>query len=118
VDRYNEISGAALGAVCGIDSRSWRRWVDGTRMMPAMARRLLCQVAGVELPWVTLPIEGHVPKAMQHADGAEVLVRLSNGQELLARWRQGDTAHSGWYVDTEGEPVESGSVAVVAVLPL
>ena len=120
IDHGDQITGAALSAVCGVTSRVWRRWAGGEREMPAGARRLLECVTGISLQWVTLPVEGRVPKALQHADGDEVLVRLSNGTELAARWHQGDTAHSGWYVDDTGEPIVSPSsqVQIVAVLPL
>ena len=107
----HQISGATLGAVCGVDSRSWRRWVDGTRTMPAMARRLLCQVAGVELPWIALPVE-RIPRELRHEYGDQVLVRLANGTEHTAWWRAQVGGVAGAYYDADGEPVEP--VAVLA----
>lgn len=45
-----QISGATLAAVCGVDSRTWRRWVGDDRV-PETAWRLLELVAGfAELP--------------------------------------------------------------------
>ena len=41
------ISGATLAAVCGVDSRTWRKWVGGEREMPLSAQRLLRIVGGV-----------------------------------------------------------------------
>jgi DNA-binding transcriptional regulator YiaG len=39
------ISGSTLAAICGVDSRTWRRWVGGNREFPIAARRLLIAVA-------------------------------------------------------------------------
>ena len=41
VAHSGQISGATLAAACGVDSRTWRRWVGGEREMPETARRLL-----------------------------------------------------------------------------
>lgn len=40
-----QISGATLAAVCGVDGRTWRRWVGGNQEFPIAARRLLIAVA-------------------------------------------------------------------------
>ena len=40
-----QISGATLAAVCGVDGRTWRKWVGGEREFPITARRLLIAVA-------------------------------------------------------------------------
>lgn len=45
VEHSGVISGATLAAVCGVDSRTWRRWVSGDRQMPRVAVRLLQLVA-------------------------------------------------------------------------
>jgi hypothetical protein len=47
VAHSGEISGATLGKVCGVDSRTWRKWVGGERGMPLAAWRLLIEVSGV-----------------------------------------------------------------------
>lgn len=47
VRHSGNISGAALGAVCGVDSRTWRKWTNGERGMPVSAWRLLVEVSGV-----------------------------------------------------------------------
>jgi hypothetical protein len=103
---HETLSGAALAAVCGVSAQRWRQWVGGQRPMPTGARRLLCEVAAIELPWVTLPVE-RVPPELQHADGDEVLVRLATGVERTATW------HSGGYYDSANEPLEP--VAVLAL---
>lgn len=43
------ISGATLAAICGVDSRTWRRWVGGERAFPETAVRLLLEVAGLDV---------------------------------------------------------------------
>lgn len=48
VEHSGLISGATLSAVCGVDSRTWRRWVGGEREMPTVAVRLLRLVAGLD----------------------------------------------------------------------
>lgn len=45
ISHRGRISGATLAAVCGVDSRTWRKWVGGEREMPESARRLLSLVA-------------------------------------------------------------------------
>lgn len=48
IEHSRQISGATLGAVLGVDSRTWRRYVGGDREMPTMARRLLSLVSGID----------------------------------------------------------------------
>lgn len=117
IEHSGQISGSTLAQVCGNDSRSWRQWTGGERAMPAQARRLLCAVAGVELPWIALPVEGRTPKSLQHIDGDQVLVRLRSGAERQAWWRPQMGGVAGGYYDSEdgpGEPIDG----IVAVLPL
>jgi DNA-binding transcriptional regulator YiaG len=45
IEHSGRISGATLAAVCGVDSRTWRRWIAGDVPMPTAARRLLALVA-------------------------------------------------------------------------
>lgn len=57
------ISGATLAAVCGVDSRRWRRWVsDGE--MPVGARRLLEVVA-----WPGGPVGPGLVRELEMRDG-------------------------------------------------
>lgn len=51
------ISGATLAAICGVDSRTWRRWVGGERAMPESAIRLLAAVTGIHL-WADITPPG------------------------------------------------------------
>jgi hypothetical protein len=111
VEHSGRISGGTLAKVCGKNSRSWRMWTSGDRTMPTESRRLLCEVSGVQLPWVALPVE-RLPKALQHVDGEEVLVRLANGSEVPAWWRSQVGGIAGAYYDADGEPLEP--VAVLA----
>ncbi len=48
VHHSGQISGATLAAVCGVDSRTWRKWVGEEREMPIAAIRLLRLVSGVD----------------------------------------------------------------------
>ena len=47
IDHSGQISGATLAAVCGVDSRTWRKWTGDEREMPISAIRLLRLVSGV-----------------------------------------------------------------------
>ncbi len=113
IKHTGRVSGGTLAQVCGKGSRRWRKWVSGEDVMPASDRRLLCEVSGVELPWIALPVEGRIPKALQHVDGDEVLVRLVNGSEVPAWWRAQVGGVAGAYYDADREPLEP-----VAVLPI
>jgi hypothetical protein len=48
VQHSGRISGSTLAAVCGVDSRTWRKWAGEEREMPEMAVRLLRLVAGLD----------------------------------------------------------------------
>jgi hypothetical protein len=48
-EHRGRISGSALAAVCGVSTRSWRKWAHGDRRMPAAAWRLLVRVSGLQL---------------------------------------------------------------------
>lgn len=48
VEHSEQISGATLAAVCGVDSRTWRRWIGDEREMPISSIRLLRLVSGVD----------------------------------------------------------------------
>lgn len=48
IGHSGRISGATLAAVCGVDSRSWRKWVGAERSMPLAAWRLLLEVSKVD----------------------------------------------------------------------
>lgn len=50
VKHTGRVSSATLGAVCGVDGRSWNRWGSGEREMPLMAMRLLELVTGIPYP--------------------------------------------------------------------
>ena len=41
------ISGATLARVCGVHPRTWRKWIGGDAPMPALAERVLLDVARV-----------------------------------------------------------------------
>lgn len=45
VAHSGHISGATLAAVCGVESRTWRRWVGGDVAIPPACWRLLHEVA-------------------------------------------------------------------------
>ena len=118
VEHSGEITGSTLARVCDVSSRRWRDWEGGARTMPAGARRLLELVSGVSLPWITLPWdpdgEGKpLPRGLRHEHGDAVIVRLANGHEQLAWWRQRVGSSAGWYYDADGEPLEA-----IAVLSL
>lgn len=49
IEHSGRISGATLAAVCGVQSRQWRRWVGGDQPMPPAAWRLLVEVSGVDV---------------------------------------------------------------------
>jgi hypothetical protein len=42
IQHSGEISGATLAAVCGVDGRTWRKWVTAERMPVAATRVLIC----------------------------------------------------------------------------
>lgn len=49
IEHTGSITGATLAAVCGVNSRTWRKWIGGERGMPTAAWRLLVEVSGVDV---------------------------------------------------------------------
>lgn len=45
IEHTGRISASTLAAVCGVDGRTWRRWIGGDRAFPLVAARLLIEVA-------------------------------------------------------------------------
>lgn len=47
IQHSGHVSGPTLAALCGVDGRTWTRWIGGEQDMPVAAWRLIREVSGV-----------------------------------------------------------------------